>query len=187
MSQASRPYDRESFIMVVDDDQTLLKFFKIHLNKFFSRVVVVKNAKEAVEALKEKQIDLVLSDIRMPRVDGVQLLKKVRNHDASIPVYLISGALIDDEKMAQINELADGFLKKPFSIEEIHAFIDSGLRKRETLVKLAEIVQDNKLLLGLIKGKFKVTKLKDPEKEKAAAELLEQWKNEKPVLEQEAS
>ena len=60
-------------ILIVDDDQTLLKFFKIHLNKFFSRVIVVKNAKEAVETLKSKQIDLVLSDIRMPRVDGLQL------------------------------------------------------------------------------------------------------------------
>jgi DNA-binding response OmpR family regulator len=167
-----RPYDRESFIMIVDDDQTLLKFFKIHLNKFFSRVIVVKNAKEAVDTLKEKQIDLVLSDIRMPRVDGLQLLKKIRNHDASIPVFLISGALIDDEKKAEIDALADGFLKKPFTVEEIHAFIDSGMKKREILAQLGEVVKDNKTLLGLIKGNFKVTKLKDKKIEKQAGELL---------------
>lgn len=159
--------------MIVDDDQTLLKFFKIHLNKFFSRVVVVKNAKEAVDTLAEKQIDLVLSDIRMPRVDGLQLLKKIRNHDASIPVYLISGALLDDEQKEQINTLADGFLKKPFTIEEIHQFIDDGMKKRELLAKLGQIVQDNKLLLGIIKGKFKVTKLKDKVKQSEATQLLD--------------
>lgn len=167
-----RPYDRESFIMIVDDDQTLLKFFKIHLNKFFSRVIVVKNAKEAVDTLKEKQIDLVLSDIRMPRVDGLQLLKKIRNHDASIPVFLISGAMLDEEKMNEINALADGFLKKPFTVDEIHAFIDHGMKKREILAQLGEMVKDNKTLLGLIKGKFKVTKLKDKQIEKQADELL---------------
>ena len=167
-----RPYDRESYIMVVDDDQTLLKFFKIHLNKFFSRVIVVKNAKEAVETLKEKQIDLVLSDIRMPRVDGLQLLKKIRNHDASIPVYLISGALLEDDQMEQIHELADGFLKKPFTIEEIHDFIDNGMKRRELLMKLAEIVPDNKTLLGLIKGKVTLAKIKDDEEKKTAEDLL---------------
>ena len=47
-----RPYDRESNVLIVDDDSTLLKFFKIHLNKFFSRVVVVENAKSALETMK---------------------------------------------------------------------------------------------------------------------------------------
>jgi DNA-binding NtrC family response regulator len=177
MSQPTkRPYDRESYIMVVDDDQTLLKFFKIHLNKFFSRVIVVKNAKEAIDTLKSKQIDLVLSDIRMPRVDGLQLLKKIRNHNASIPVFLISGALITDEQKEMIEELADGFLRKPFSIDEIHAFIDNGMKKRELLIQLSEIVQDNKTLLSLIKGKTKVTKLKDEESERKAETLLESLK-----------
>lgn len=166
-----RPYDRESYIMVVDDDQTLLKFFKIHLNKFFSRVIVVKNAKEAIDTLRSKQIDLVLSDIRMPRVDGLQLLKKIRNYDASIPVYLISGALIDDEQMEKINELADGFLKKPFTIEEIHEFIDSGMKKREILSELSTIIPDNKTLLKVIKGKQTITRLRDIDQEKAG-ELL---------------
>lgn len=172
-----RPYDRESYIMVVDDDQTLLKFFKIHLNKFFSRVIVVKNAKEAIDTLKSKQIDLVLSDIRMPRVDGLQLLRKIRNHDASIPVFLISGALITDEQKALIDELADGFLRKPFSIDEIHAFIDNGMKKRDLLCQLSELVNDNKTLLSLIKGRTKTAKLKDESSEKQIETILESLRN----------
>ncbi|NBX24419.1 MAG: hypothetical protein EBR52_10065, partial [Microbacteriaceae bacterium] len=50
--QPRRPYDRTSFILVVDDDDSLLKFFKIHLNKFFSRVIVVESAKDALAQLK---------------------------------------------------------------------------------------------------------------------------------------
>ena len=104
-------------VLVVDDDDTLLKFFKIHLNKFFSKVIVVRNAKEAVAALKEKEIDLVLSDIRMPRMDGIQFMKKVRAHDPTIPVYLVSGALLSPEQTGEIENQADGFLKKPHFAE----------------------------------------------------------------------
>ncbi len=52
--------DNENYIMIVDDDQTLLKFFKIHLNKFFPKVLVVKNAKEAIEGLKTKPLNSCL-------------------------------------------------------------------------------------------------------------------------------
>jgi CheY-like chemotaxis protein len=175
---AKRFYDRESYIMVVDDDQTLLKFFKIHLNKFFSRVIVVSNAKEAIDTMKTKQIDLVLSDIKMPRVDGLQLMKKIRNQDASIPVYLISGTLIDDEMQTMIDEYSDGFLKKPFTVDEIHAFIDSGIKKREVLKELALLIDDNKKLLKLIKAKIKSPGLKDKAAAVKASSLLAQLKAE---------
>ncbi len=103
-------YDTTSYILVVDDDNTLLKFFKIHLNKFFSKVIVVKNAREAAQTLAEKQVDLVLCDIRMPRVNGFQLMRRVRRHDPSIPVLLISGALLTEEQESEALLLADGFL-----------------------------------------------------------------------------
>lgn len=175
MSTPKRPYDRTSHIMVVDDDQTLLKFFKIHLNKFFSRVVVVKSAKEALDAMKEKEIDLVLSDIRMPRVSGLSLLKKIRNQDASIPVYLISGALLTEEQMEEISEVADGFLKKPFSVDEIQDFINHGMDRRDVLKQLAEVVDDQKVLKDLVSGKITTRKFsKDPETKEKIEALLEE-------------
>src|SRR4051812_24550120 len=136
-----RNYDRTSYILVVDDDNTLLKFFKIHLNKFFSKVVVVKNAKEAIEALKDKEIDLVISDINMPRMDGFQLLKRVRKQDGSIPVLLVSGALLDKDEEVTAKE-ADGYLRKPFSVDELHAFISRGMERRDKMKQLAEMVSD---------------------------------------------
>ncbi len=152
-------YDRTSYILVVDDDQTLLKFFKIHLNKFFSRVIVVKNAKEAVEMLKEKEVDLVISDIRMPRTDGIQLMKKVRNVDSSIPVMLISGAMLTAEQENVTEEVADGFLRKPFSVDELHGLIEVGMEKREKLKVLKGIIADNKKLRDILRGKAKIKSL----------------------------
>ncbi len=168
-----RTYDRTSYILVVDDDNTLLKFFKIHLNKFFSRVIVVKNAKEAIDTLREKEIDLVLSDIRMPRMDGLQLMKRVRKHDPSIPVLMISGALLTEEQSKAADEDADGYLRKPFSVDDLHHFIDQGMQLREKYKRLNEMLPDKKLFRDVLRGKIKVEKyVEDKAQLQEANEIL---------------
>ena len=167
MSRAKPHYDRNSFILVVDDDRTLLKFFKIHLNKFFSRVIVVKNAREAISSLREKAIDLIITDINMPGTDGFQLQKKVRKNDSSIPVLLISGALLDPSEEELLDD-ADGYLRKPFTIDQLHSFISDGLTRREIMKELATLVADKKQLRNLIKGKIPLAKaVKKPHQKKA--------------------
>jgi DNA-binding NtrC family response regulator len=177
-NNAKRNYDRTSYILVVDDDNTLLKFFKIHLNKFFSRVIVVKNAKEAIDTLREKEIDLVLSDIRMPRMDGLQLMKRVRKHDPSIPILMISGALLTEDQIKAAEDDADGYLRKPFSVDDLHAFIDQGMQLREKYKKLADLLADRKQIRDLLRGKVKIDKLiQDAEQRKEAQGILAELKN----------
>ncbi len=124
-------YDRTSHILIVDDDNTLLKFFKIHLNKFFSKIIVADGAKEALQTLKEKEIDLVISDLRMPKMDGLELLTKVKKNYPDVPFLIVSGALLTDEQSKIIDTKADGFLKKPFSVDGLHEFITNGMNLRE--------------------------------------------------------
>jgi CheY-like chemotaxis protein len=172
-ASGKRNYDRTSYILVVDDDNTLLKFFKIHLNKFFSRVIVVKNAKEAIDTLREKEIDLVLSDIRMPRMDGLQLMKRVRKHDPSIPMLMISGALLTDDQIKAAEDDADGYLRKPFSVDDLHNFLEIGMTLREKYKRLAELMADKKQIRDLLRGKLKLEKaVTDAANRKEAAEIL---------------
>ena len=104
---------------------------------------------------------------------SLSLLKKIRNIDASIPVYLISGALLDDEQMAEINEVADGFLRKPFTVDQIQDFINAGMDKRDLLKELAELVDDKKALKDLIQGKITTRRFsKDPEVKEKVENLL---------------
>ena len=173
MSQSQQKYDRTSFILVVDDDNTLLKFFKIHLNKFFSKVIVVKNAKEAIESLREKTIDLVISDINMPRIDGFQLMKRVRKHDTAIPVLLNSGALLNKDEEDLLNE-ADGYLRKPFNVDQLHDFINNGLLRREKMKQLASLVSDKKQLRNLLKGTVKIEKVIKKDQQDEAKALLDE-------------
>lgn len=171
-------YDRESYVLVVDDDNTLLKFFKIHLNKFFSKVIVVKNAKEAIEMLREKEIDLVLSDIRMPRMDGLQLMKRIRRHDPTIPVLLVSGALLTESQEELADGEADGYLRKPFNVDDLHAFIDRGMTMREKYKKIASKLTERKQFRRLLKGKVKLERvLLDLADQKALEALLHELKD----------
>jgi DNA-binding NtrC family response regulator len=171
-SSQRRPYDRTSYILVVDDDDTLLKFFKIHLNKFFSRVIVVRNHKEAIETLRTKTIDLVITDFRMPGMDGTQLMKKIRKHDPSIPVLIISGALLNEETSEKCEKEADGFLRKPFTVEGLHGFIESGMQRREKLVRLSSFLTDKKSIRDVLGGKTKLNNCTEPDHLEEAKELL---------------
>ncbi|MBF0440438.1 MAG: response regulator [Oligoflexales bacterium] len=168
-------YDRESNILVIDDDQTLLKFFKIHLNKFFSKVVVVHSAMDGMAVLKEKKFDLVISDIRMPRVDGLQLITKVKKVDITIPVFLISGAMLTDEQNELVKVKADGYLRKPFSVDQLHDFIETGLRVREIYKNMYKLLPDKQKLKKLMKAGASVKNIKDDnlkhEVEKLSQEL----------------
>lgn len=160
-------YNDERVIMIVDDDVTLLKFFKIHLNKYFTTVLVVDSAAEAMSKLKEiKGIDLILSDFRMPKANGIELLEKVRKKDPSIPFLVISGAVGDPSDQAIIERDAEGFLAKPFSIEQLEDFLKAGLEIRDSYKMLLQELGGNlKKFKALRDSGFdakKVTNLKVP-------------------------
>lgn len=173
----TRPYDRTSHILIVDDDDTLLKFFKIHLNKFFSRVIVVENAKDAIDTIRDKEIDMLLTDIRMPKVDGLQLLQKVRKNHPDLPILLISGEPMSLEQQEAI-QAADGFLAKPFSIDQLNEFIHRGIDLRQTYQELATLLKDSKKLREALNASDKdVTKYFAKESLKRGQELISIWRN----------
>lgn len=151
-SQIRRPYDRESNVLIVDDDSTLLKFFKIHLNKFFSRVVVVENAKAALAAMKERDMDLILTDVRMPKIDGLELMTKIRKNHADIPILLISGEPMDSAQQ-EIFDSADGFLAKPFTIEELNDYMCRGIDLRNAMKEMLPLLKDKKKIRQAMKAK----------------------------------
>lgn len=177
MATTSRPYDRTSHILIVDDDDTLLKFFKIHLNKFFSRVIVVENAKDAMESIREKDIDMLLTDVRMPKVDGLQLLQKVRKNHPDLPILLISGEPMSQEQQDAI-ETADGFLSKPFSIDQLNEFIHRGIDLRQTYQELSALLKDPKKLRDALgANETDVAKYFKKESLGRGRELIAVWRN----------
>lgn len=106
-------------------------------------------------------------------MDGIQLMKRVRKHDPSIPMLLISGALLDEEQSRAAEDDADGYLRKPFSVDDLHGFIDQGMTLREKYKKLSEFLGDKKLVRDILSGKQKADKyINDQANLKEAHEIL---------------
>ena len=104
--------------------------------------------------LRERPIDLVLTDIRMPKVDGIELMEKVRRFDPAIPVMVVSGALLDEAQIQVCREDADGYLRKPFNADDFRVFIDKGMKLRDTFKEMAAIMRDPKNFRALLRGEI---------------------------------
>ena len=129
----------EKLILVVDDDQ----FMRYNLNRFLAargfRVNAVKDGFDVLTACLYLMPDLIISDIRMPRLDGIALLQGLRHRPETrdIPVIFMS-AFVDEEIIEKARRLgAEYFLGKPFSNEHLFSLITMVLERRQNRAELA--------------------------------------------------
>jgi len=118
-------------ILVVDDDRHLLELLIDTLTAIGYESVGVSDGLEALESLKTQEFDLVISDIRMPRLDGIGLLRKIRRYYPDLPVLFITGV-----DMPEVIGKAgpDGLLAKPFRISHIEEMIENALSGKEEVI-----------------------------------------------------
>jgi DNA-binding NtrC family response regulator len=113
-----KPY-RLKKILVVDDDDQLRDMLLEVLGSLDYFPIGVKDGEEALNQLKIQDFDLVVSDIRMPKMDGLALLKNVKEKAPDLPVVMITGFPSSCPVQKVMQEGADGYLAKPFRIEKI--------------------------------------------------------------------
>ena len=135
-----REYDRDSKILIIDDEKILLKFYKIHLNRFFSKVNVVETPIKALNFAKKEKFDVVLSDIKMPKMNGLDLMSHYKKLYPETVFLLASAHLQTAEDQKIIDDLADGFLAKPFEMEELQSVLFSAI----DLAKSRSVLQNKK-------------------------------------------
>ena len=111
-------------ILLVEDDEILQKQFQKLLFRFFGRVDVASNGVQALEKYSQRQYNLILTDITMPLMDGIELSTKIRALDSSQHILVIS-AHSDSEKLIElINIGIDGFMLKPINMENVLKLLD---------------------------------------------------------------
>lgn len=89
----------------------------------------------ALQRLKEDDYDLLICDIMMPRKDGFQVVKEIRDSDSNIPILMLTARSETDDKVLALDNGADDYLTKPFEVKELLARIRALLRRKETVVK----------------------------------------------------
>ena len=82
---------------------------------------------EALAKLRDNKYDLVFTDLRMPNMDGYDLLRAIKLHHPGLPVVVVTGYSVADAQDAMLSAKADGFLNKPFKVNEIQTLLTSLL------------------------------------------------------------
>ena len=103
-------------ILVVDDDKEIAELIEIYLVSDGYKVWKAYNAKEGLEILDERSIDLVLLDIMMPGMNGLEMCKKIRTYN-NIPIIILSARSNDLDKILGLGSGADDYVTKPFSMK----------------------------------------------------------------------
>lgn len=115
-------------ILVADDEKDIRSVLALYLEDAGYQVVEAADGAEALQALKTQDIDLCLLDIMMPKLDGYQVLKCVREEN-DVPVIVVSAKGQDSEKILGLNLGADDYLVKPFNPLEAVARVNANIRR----------------------------------------------------------
>ncbi len=133
-SKANGQYDDCSSkpkVLVVDDDSSLREFLEIFLAKEGYKVASAASGEEAVKEVKKGGYSLVITDVRMPGMDGVELLKGIKAIDPGLPVVLITAFASLDAAVVAMKEGAWDYLTKPFRIEELRDVVENAISSRQ--------------------------------------------------------
>lgn len=117
---------RNSKILLVDDDIEICRYLKSELSDWY-RFVICNNGKEALKQLLSGDFDLVVSDVVMPEMDGITLLRNIKGNAniSHVPVIMLTSKSEIRDRLEGIKLGADAYLAKPFSLEELHLTIDN--------------------------------------------------------------
>ena len=124
-------------ILVCDDDQAIVDAIEIYLSQEGYTVLKAYDGLEAIRMVKEKEIQLVILDIMMPRMDGIRATMKIREISA-VPIIFLSAKSEDVDKILGLNVGADDYITKPFNPLELNARVKSVLRRYTQLGAIAK-------------------------------------------------
>jgi len=135
-------------ILLVDDDKNLLRVLSYQIRELGFEVTGVSAPREALKCMEETDFDLVITDLRMPGMDGLQLLEEVRKIEKDLPVIVLTAHGTIDKAVEAIRRGAYDFLTKPFESAEVEHSIRNAL-------KLAQLLEENRRLAHAVAEKFK--------------------------------
>ena len=115
-------------VLVCDDEKDIVSALRIYLTSEGYQVFEASNGKEAVEIVESEEIHLVLMDIMMPVMDGIQAMVKIREK-SNVPVILLTAKGEDTDKVLGLTVGADDYVTKPFNPVELQARVKSQLRR----------------------------------------------------------
>lgn len=128
--------NNEFNVLIVEDNPDLILLMKNILSRKYN-VFTSRNGKEALDVLKEQDIQLIISDVMMPEMNGYELCQRIKNdiEYSHIPIILLTAKTGEEDVVDAYKSGADAYLKKPFSVNVLQARISNLLQAREKRIK----------------------------------------------------
>lgn len=114
-------------ILIVDDDIQILELLQRHLHSWSYHTYKAVSVKEAVQILRDTQIDLLITDLKMPEIDGMELIKFVSEHYPHLPKLVVTGYPSLQDSLVAIKSGVVDYLTKPFTKNELKQAVDKSL------------------------------------------------------------
>jgi diguanylate cyclase (GGDEF)-like protein len=125
--------DRPDLILIVDDDKDIARFVEFNLKVHGFEVLIASDGQEALEVMEQRRPDLAVVDWMMPRMDGVELTRKLRANSltSALPVIMLTARGMTVDKVVGLTAGVDDYLVKPFDTAELIARVTSTLRRNK--------------------------------------------------------
>jgi two-component system KDP operon response regulator KdpE len=140
----------EPRILIVDDELSMRKMLRMGLGAADYTVNEADRGVTALEAVRRNEVDLLLLDLGLPDIDGLQVIKRIRFAQSDVPIIVLSNRNDEGAKVAALDLGADDYLTKPFSIEELLARIRVLQRHRIQLPGERSIIEVGDLRLNMV-------------------------------------
>lgn len=124
-------------ILVCDDDKEIVEAIEIYLTKEGYNILKAYNGEEALKIVENNEIHLIILDIMMPKINGIQVASKIRENKA-IPIIMLSAKSEDYDKINGLNTGADDYVTKPFNPLELIARVNSQIRRYTSLGSITQ-------------------------------------------------
>ena len=117
-------------ILIAEDEKNIREALSITFSGTYT-LFLAADGKQALEILSERNIDLALLDIRLPEVNGIAVLKQMRDMDINIPAIMLTGDKTVNSAVSAMKLGAYDYVVKPFDIHDLSALMEKALEKRE--------------------------------------------------------
>jgi DNA-binding response OmpR family regulator len=140
----------DTLILVVDDEPQLVRVLRSYLEQSGFRVIAASRGDEALQAFHTRHPDLVVLDLNLPGVDGLDVAREIRRHGQT-PILMLTARVEESDRLVGLELGADDYVTKPFSPREVVARVRAILRRAKSPAEAREVIRTADMEIDLVR------------------------------------
>jgi len=143
-------------VLIIEDDTDILELLQIHLTDLNCETTIAKDGQLGLETALGQSFDLIILDLMLPKMDGLEVCKQLRAENISTPILMLTARSEEIDKVLGLETGADDYLTKPFSIREFIARVKAMFRRVKMIQETGaeegdEVIKKSDLVIETVK------------------------------------